>query len=164
MLGLSWDAQALQAQFCNGLAGRNVLVSLTHKRPFSGSTEASKCQVSSPWQWLEACPCCTAEAASVCTSCRSGCAGRAWLDIPSATEGWRPALALAEAGVSRHMCTLTHMCSQTHAKSEASIRLVHEDGCTLLLPVPSSLLGVFHQREKVSGRESQWYHRTASRG
>lgn len=95
------------------------------------------------------------EVASVCTSCLSGWAGRAWLDIPSATGGdaWRPALALAGRGLSTHMCTLPRMYTQTHARSEVSIRLDHEAGCTLLLPVPSSLSGVFHQREKVSGRE-----------
>lgn len=99
--------------------------------------------------------CCNTEVASVCTSCRSGWAGRAWLDIPSATGGdaWRPALALAGRGLSTHMCALPHMCTQIHARSEASIRLDHEAGWTRLLPVPSSLSGVFHQREKVSGRE-----------
>lgn len=157
MLGLSWNASAIQAQFCNGLAGCNILISLAHKLPFSGSTKDSKCQVSfhlgSGWRLAQRC---NTEVASVCTSCRSGWAGRAWLDIRSATGGdaWRPTLALADTGLSTHTCALPRMCTQTHAKRDASIRLDHEAGCTRLLPVPSSLSGgVFHQREKVSGRE-----------
>lgn len=168
MLGLLWDAPAIQAQFCNGLAGCNILISLAHKLPFLGSTKDSKCQVSfhlgSGWRLAQRC---NTEVASVCTSCRSGWAGRAWLDTPSATGGdaWRPALALADTGLSTHTCALSHACVH---KLMRSVKRPSDLTMKLGVLASSQSPHLFRVVSFTNGRrflvESKRNHRRASRG